>query len=132
MSTAKEPWADEVKEAVAKRAYTLNYEDGVQTRVLPLQSAEGRHVWELKLEMTHSGHEFDLTWFVRWTDAEIDGISFELVAPPTEGATIWSEHFGSLPMFRAASDVLPVFMRGFFVGRESVINRQPAGDPAES
>ena len=58
--------------------------------------------------MTHSGHEFDLTWFVRWTDAEIDGISFELVAPPTEGATIWSEQFGSLPMFRAASDVLPV------------------------
>ena len=130
MSDAKLTWADDVKETVAQRAYTLNYEDGVQTRVLPLQSAEGRHTWELKLEMTHSGHEFDLTWLVRWTDAEIDGIWFDLVAPPNEGATIWSEQFVSIPMFRAASEALPVFMRGFFVGRESV-RRQPAGDPAQ-
>ena len=67
----------------------------------------------------------------RFLGSPIDGIQFELVAPPTEGGTIWSEHFTSLPMFRAASDVLPVFMRGFFVGRESV-GRQPAGDPAKS
>jgi hypothetical protein len=120
MSDTQLTWGDEVKEAVAKRAYSLNYEDGVQTRVLTPESAEGRHSWELKLEMTHAGHEFDLTWIIHWTDAEADGIQFELVAPTTEGGTIWSEHFTSLPVFRAASDVLPVFIRGFFVGRESV------------
>jgi len=120
MSDAKFTWAEEVKEAIAKRAYTLNYEDGVQTRVLPPESAEGRHSWELKLEMTHSGHEFDLTWIIRWTEDEGEGIQFELLAPPTDGGRIWSEHFTSLPIFRSASDTLPVFIRGFFVGRESV------------
>jgi hypothetical protein len=131
MSDAQFPWSDEVKESVAKRAFSLNYEDGVQTRVLPPESAEGRHSWELKLEMTHSGHEFDLTWWVRWTDSEADGIAFELVAPPTEGATLWQEKFTSIPMFRAASDVLPVFIRGYFVGRESV-SRQPAEGQANA
>jgi len=131
MSDAQFPWSDEVKESVAKRAFSLNYEDGVQTRVLPLESADGRHSWELKLEMTHSGHEFDLTWWVRWTDDEAVGIAFELVAPPTEGGTLWQETFTSIPMFRAASDVLPVFIRGYFVGRESV-SRQPAEGQANA
>jgi hypothetical protein len=131
MSDAQFPWSDEVKEAVAKRAFSLNYEDGVQTRVLPLQSAEGRHNWELRLEMTHSGHEFDLTWRVGWTDVEDDGIWFELEAPPNEGATLWREQFTSIAMFRAAADVLPVFIRGYFVGRESV-SRQPMEGQANS
>jgi hypothetical protein len=131
MSDAQVTWSDQVKESVGKRAFSLNYEDGVQTRVLPLVSAEGRHSWELKLEMTHSGHEFDLTWRVGWSEIEAEGIWFELEAPPTEGAMLWREQFTSISRFKAASDVISVFIRGYFVGRESV-SRQPAQGQANS
>ena len=119
MSEAINAWVDEVKEAVAQRAYTLNYEDGVQCRVLTPHSEEGRHTWQIALEMTHSGHAFDLTWSVRWTDSESDGIRFQLIAPETEGGILWDEIFVGVARFSAASDVLPVFIRGYFVGREA-------------
>jgi hypothetical protein len=125
MSQPTETWADEVKETVARRAYTLNYEDGVQCRVLPFRKDEGWHISEICLEMTHAGHPFDLTWFVRWTDDPADAIHFDLVAPPAEGGTLWSEGFVGVPRFAAAAEVIPVFIRGYFVGRESVAP-QPA------
>ena len=119
MSEAKNAWVDDVKESVARRAYTLNYEDGVQCRVLTPRSEEERHTWEVALEMTHSAHPFDLTWSVHWTDSESDGIRLQLIAPEAEGGILWDEVFVGIARFSAASDVLPVFIRGYFVGREA-------------
>jgi hypothetical protein len=125
---AMSPWAAEVKETVAQRAYTLNYEDGVQCRVLPLQSENGRYAWEISLETTHAGQPFDLTWIVRWTDSESNGIELELIAPASEGGTLWHEAFVSVPHFSAAADVVPVFIRGYFVGREAALTQPVEGD----
>ena len=120
MTEAKaNPWPDQVKKVVADRAYSLNYQDGVQCRFMPEGAAEGRHALEIHLEMTHSGHPFDLTWFVRYADDPSEGIEFELVAPPHEGGTLWKEQFFQLEPLRDAAQVLPVFMRGYFVGREA-------------
>ena len=123
-------WAAEVKETVAQRAYTLNYEDGVQCRVLPLKSEEGHHSWEISLETTHSGQPFDLTWLVRWTDSQAGGIELKLIAPDAEGGTLWHEAFVSVPHFSAAADVIPVFIRGYFVGREAALAQAMEGERA--
>lgn len=124
---ATNPWIEEVKQAVTRQAYSLNYDDGVQCRVLPLRQEGEWHVWEISLETTHSGYPFDLTWLVRWTELPSDGIDFELIGTAAEGGSLWHERFISTARFEAAAQVMPVFLRGYFVGRESV-TEQPAGD----
>lgn len=120
MSEATNPWVEEVKQAFTSQAYSLNYEHGVQCQVLPLRQEGEWSIWEINLETTHSGYPFDLTWFVRWTDRPSDGIDFELVGTAAEGGTLWHERFVSTARFSTAAQVLPVFLRGYFVGRKSV------------
>lgn len=115
------PWVEEVKEAVTQRAYALNYDEGVQCRVLPLRSQDGQHTWEIQLDMTHSGNPFDLTWLVYWSDHRSDGIRFELAAPPNGGGVLWGQQLDSVDQLTRNGQVLPVFIRGYFVGRESVL-----------
>ncbi len=114
------PWVEEVEQAVTECAYALNYDEGVQCHVLPLRSQDGQYTWEIQLEMTHSGHPFDLTWLVHWTDHRSDGIRFELAAPPNEGGVLWSQQLDSVDQLTRNGQVLSVFIRGYFVGRESV------------
>ncbi len=112
-------WADQVKTIISDRAYSLNYDEGMQCRFLPVASAEGSNTIEIHLEMTHSGHPFDLTWFVRYADAP-SPIQFDLVAPPGEGGMLWSDSVTTLERLKQEALVLPVFIRGYFVGRRSV------------
>ena len=70
--------------------------------------------------MTHSGQAFDLTWLVKFTDSPDTGIYFELFAPPVGGGNLWTEHYGTVAKLRQDAEALPVFIRGYFVGRNSV------------
>ena len=128
---ATNPWVEEVKQEVARQAYSLNYDDGIQCRVLPLRKEGDWHVWEIKLETTHSGYPFDLDWFVRWTDQPSDGVDFELVGTAVQGGTLWHERFVGSQRFAMAAQVLPVFLRGYFVGRESASAQAAAEAAAE-
>ena len=126
MSDSPSSWAEQVKQVIATRAYSLNYDEGMQCRFMPVKSEAGSHTIEVQLEMTHSGQPFDLTWFVRYADDPSAGIQFELAAPPTEGGVLWTDRYDSLDRLRADAQVLPVFIRGYFVGRKSVV-AAPAG-----
>lgn len=117
--TEPSSWAEQVKAIIADRAYSLNYDEGMQCRFMPVKSEEGRHTIEIHLEMTHSGHPYDLAWFIRYADAQ-GPIEFELVAPPGEGGTLWKERILELDRLKRDAQVLPVFIRGYFVGRNSV------------
>lgn len=119
MSQEASSWVEQVKKVVADRAYTLNYDDGVQSRFMPVQSAEGTHTIEVLLETTHMGHPFDLKWFVKCGDDPSAPIEFEIVAP--EGGVVWSDSLRSLDRLRADSQVIPVFIRGFFAGRAAAL-----------
>ena len=117
--TPPSSWAEQVKKVVAERAYTLNYEDGIQCRFLPLKSEQGAHTIEVLLETTHMGHPFDLSWFVKCADDAAAGIRFELVAPAGEGGMLWQDQYETLDRLRQDAQVLPVFIRGYFVGRSA-------------
>ena len=119
-------WAEQVKKVIADRAYSLNYDEGMQCRFMPVKSEAGSHTIEVQMEMTHSGHPFDLTWRTTHTDDPSGQIVFELIAPPGEGGTLWKDQYDSLERLRADAQVLPVFIRGYFVGRRSVAAATPA------
>ena len=119
-------WAEQVKKIVSDRAYTLNYDVGMQCRFMPVKSEQDAHTIEILMETTHLGHPFDLQWFVKYTNDEDDGIRFEVVAPPGEGGTLWDEHLGSLDRLRAEGLALPAFIRGYFVGRNAMSARAAA------
>lgn len=122
MSETLSSWAEQVKQVIADRAYSLNYDEGMQCRFMPMKSEAGSHTIEVLMEMTHSGHPFDLSWLVRFGDDPSSGIRFELAAPPTEGGTLWKDQYDSLDKLRADAQVVPVFIRGYFVGRKAVTN----------
>ena len=131
MSDSPSSWAEQVKQVIATRAYSLNYDEGIQCRFMPVKSEGGSHTIEVQLEMTHSGHPFDLSWFVKYADDPSAGIRFELVAPPAEGGLLWQDGYDSLDRLRADAQVLPVFIRGYFVGRRSVLAAPtPSGETA--
>ena len=126
MSQGTPSWADQVKKVVSDKAYALNYDVGFQCRFMPIKSEQGRHTIELLMETTHLGHPFDLQWFVRYSDDPGVLIESELVAPGNEGGVLLSEQYESLERLRAAADDMPVFIRGYFVGRSSVLSAPPA------
>ena len=113
-------WTEDVTKAVADRAYTLNYEEGMSCRFRPIPSEDGFRTIEVLLEMTHSGQAFDLTWLVKFTDSPDAGIDCELFAPPVGGGNLWTEHYDTVAKLREDAEALPVFIRGYFVGRNSV------------
>ena len=118
--SAAPAWADQVKKIISDRAFTLNYEVGMQCRFMPMKSEQGAHTIEILMETTHLGHSFDLQWFVKYTDEPAGGIRFELVAPADKGGLLWREEHDSLERLRADAEALPTFIRGYFVGRNSV------------
>ena len=126
MSDSTPSWAEQVKKVIADRAYSLNYDDGIQCRFMPVKSESGSHTIEVLMETTHMGHPFDLQWFVKYGDDPSAGIRFELVAPASEGGLLWRDQYDSLDRLRKDALVLPVFIRGYFVGRSFV----PAAAPA--
>jgi hypothetical protein len=109
MSEATSSWADQVKKVISDRAYSLNYDVGMQCRFMPVKSEQGAHTIEILMETTHLGHPFDLQWFVRYAD---------------EGGLLWREDHQSLDRLRADAEALPVFIRGYFVGRNAVLAAQ--------
>ena len=113
-------WTEDVTKVVADRAYTLNYEVGMSCRFRPIPSEDGSRTIEVLLEMTHSGQEFDLTWLVKFADSPEAGVDFELFAPPIGGGDLWTEHYDSVAKLQDATEALPVFIRGYFIGRNSV------------
>lgn len=119
-------WTEDVTKVVADCAYTLNYEVGMSCRFRQLPSEDGSRTIEVFLEMTHSGQEFDLTWLVKFTDSPDAGIHFELFAPPIGGGNLWVEHRGTVADLRADTRALPVFIRGYFIGRNSVATGEMA------
>jgi hypothetical protein len=124
MSEATSSWADQVKKVISDRAYSLNYDVGMQCRFMPVKSEQGAHTIEILMETTHLGHPFDLQWFVRYADDPSAGIQFELYAPAAEGGLLWREDHQSLDRLRADAEALPVFIRGYFVGRNAVLAAQ--------
>lgn len=133
-------WQDEVRQAVADRAYALNYEEGIQCRVMPStppegeegeegQEQQGPRTMEVYLDLPHGGHPFGLTWMVTYTDRSVDGIAMELVAPTEEGGSLWQTHYATIDRFRTAAHGLPLFINGFFAGRDSVQTEATATDP---
>lgn len=110
-------WTDEIKLALEDRAYSLNYNEGVQCRFRFLPTEDPNRTIEIFLETTHSGHPFDLTWLIRYTDNPAAGIDFELIAPPQEGGMLWKAHHDTVLAMRHDAHAIPVFIRGFFVGR---------------
>jgi hypothetical protein len=119
MSEATSSWAEQVKKVVSDRAFSLNYEVGMQCRFLPVKSEQGSHTIEILMETTHLGHPFDLHWFVKYADDPGAGVRFELVAPPAEGGMLWHEQHDSIDRLRADAEILPAFIRGYFVGRSA-------------
>ena len=113
-------WTEEVTKAVADRAYSLNYEEGMSCRFRPIPSEDGTRSIEIFLEMTHSGQAFDLTWLIKFTDNPDTGIDFELFAPPVGGGTLWAEHCSTVAKLKEDAQAIAVFIRGYFVGRNSV------------
>ena len=126
--TEDNAWTEDVTKVVAARAYSLNYEEGMSCRFRPIPSEDGSRTIEVLLEMTHSGQAFDLTWLVKFTDSPDTGIQFELFAPPVGGGNLWTEHRGTVAELREDAQALPVFIRGYFIGRNSVT----AGEMAEA
>jgi hypothetical protein len=119
-------WAEQVKKVVSDRAFSLNYEVGMQCRFMPIKSDQGSHTIEILMETTHLGHPFDLQWFVRHGEDPAEGIGFELVAPPAEGGTLWSDRYDSLERLRTDAEILPAFIRGYFVGRSAALSAAAA------
>ena len=117
MSEATTSWTEQVKRVVSERAYSLNYDVGMQCRFMPVKSEQGSHTIEILMETTHLGHPFDLQWFVKFADDPSGGIVFEIVVPPAEGGLLWHDQYDSLDRLRADARDLPVFIRGYFVGR---------------
>jgi hypothetical protein len=126
--TEDNAWTEDVTKVVADRAYSLNYEEGMTCGFRPIPSADGSRTIEVLLEMTHSGQAFDLTWLVKFTDSSDTGIHFELFAPPVGGGNLWTEHRGTVAELMEDAQALPVFIRGYFIGRNSVA----AGEIAEA
>ena len=113
-------WTEDVTKVVADRAYTLNYEEGMSCRFRPIPSEDRSRTIEILLEMTHSGQAFDLTWLVKFSDDPATGIDFELFAPPIGGGNLWVEHHDAVSTFKEDAQAISVFIRGYFVGRNSV------------
>lgn len=111
------PWSDQIKVALEDRAYSLNYAEGVQCRFRELPVENGLKTIEIFLETTHMGYPFDLTWLTRYTDDPTRGIDFELSAPADEGGLLWQAQHDSVQKFREDAHAIPIFIRGFFVGR---------------
>ena len=128
MSEQTSAWLEQIKKVIADRAYTLNYDDGVQSRFMPPKSENGQHTIEVLLETTHMGHPFDLTWFVKCGDDASTPIKFEIVSP--EGGTVWSETTKNVDKLRWDAWVIPVFIRGYFAGRETAL--KAAAEKAEA
>jgi hypothetical protein len=129
MSEGTSSWAEQVKKVVSDRAFTLNYEVGMQCRFMPMKSEQGAHTIEILMETTHFGHPFDLQWFVRYADDAAAGIRFQLVAPPAEGGMLWNDLYESLDRLKAEAEILPAFIRGYFVGRQAALSAQTAPSP---
>jgi hypothetical protein len=127
MSEQTSAWVEQIKKIIADRAYTLNYDDGVQSRFMPARTEGGQHVIEVLLETTHMGHPFDLKWLVTCGDDASAPIRFEIVSP--EGGVVWRETHRSVDKLRWDAQVIPTFIRGFFAGRASVADK-PAEAPA--
>ncbi len=111
------PWVDQVKTALGDRAYSLNYSEGMQCRYRELPLDGATRTIEIFLETTHAGHPFDLTWLTRCTDDPASGIDFDLSAPANEGGVLWQAHHDTLLGFRGDAHAIPVFIRGYFLGR---------------
>ena len=119
MSEQKSAWREQITKIIADRAYTLNYDDGVQSRFMPIKSENGQNTIEVLLETTHMGHPFDLTWFVKFGDDPSALMTFEIVSP--EGGTVWNEKTHNPDKLRWDAHVIPVFIRGYFAGRETAL-----------
>lgn len=134
MSDPQQPdplgWPEQVEKIVADRAYTLNYEDGLQCRFAPIRSEGGVHTVEIFLETSHSGDPFDLLWFVKCGDDASVPIRFEVVAPDAEGAVLWRDDFATLDRLRRNAEALPIFIRGYFAGRKAGLAAASAKGPA--
>jgi hypothetical protein len=122
-------WAEQVKKVVSDRAFSLNYEVGMQCRFMPVKAEQGSHTIEILMETTHLGHPFDLQWFTRCADDPSAGIGFELVAPAAEGGTLWNDRYDSLERLRIEAENLPAFIRGYFVGRNAALAASAAASP---
>ena len=48
--SATPAWADQVKKIVSDRAFTLNYDVGMQCRFMPVKSEQGAHTIEILME----------------------------------------------------------------------------------
>jgi hypothetical protein len=81
------------------------------------------------METTHLGHPFDLQWFVKYADDPGAGIRFELVAPRAEGGVLWNDQYDSLDRLRVDAEVLPAFIRGYFVGRNAALSTSASPSP---
>lgn len=110
-------WIDQVTVALEDRAYSLNYNEGVQCRYRKLPMEGAIHTIEIFLETTHAGHPFDLTWLTRFSEDPGAGIDFDLSAPANEGGLLWRAHHDTVEAFRLDAHAMPVFVRGFFIGR---------------
>lgn len=120
-------WKTEVEEIVAKQAYALNYEYGITSRVLPIREDGDSYVLPVALDLTHSSHEFDMVWSVRFGQDAAAGLSAQLVGPEEEGGEVWEESYWTADDFRKAVAGIPWLVRGFFAGRAT----RPATDSAE-
>lgn len=112
-------WKEEVEEVIAKQAYAMNYEHGITCRVLPTRSEEGTHSMQVALDLTHSGYEFDLDWFLRFSDDRSAGVTSRLVAAEEQGGNVREEGHWTVEDLRKAAAGMPYFVHGFFAGRRS-------------
>jgi nitroreductase len=113
----KPDWKSQIEEAVAKQALAMNYEYGITCRVMPLRSENGTHTATLSLDLTHSGHDFDLEWAVSFGDRPEDGLRSRLLGPEAIGRTLSDDSHRSLDELRRALAGLPYLVQGFFTGR---------------
>lgn len=120
----------EIEEILAKQALALNYEYGMTSRIMATESAEGSHMIQLMLDLTHSSLDFDMVFIVRFGDDASGGISWELVAPDHAGGKVWADVHRGVDDFRKAVTGLPYYVQGFFAGRaarDAVASQTPGG-----
>jgi hypothetical protein len=120
----------EIEETLAKQALALNYEYGMTSRIMATESAQGTHMIQLMLDLTHSSLDFDMVFIVRFADEPSKGITWELVAPDNVGGKVWTEVHRGLEDFKRAVAGLPFYVQGFFAGRaakDAVATQTPGG-----
>jgi len=114
-------WGQEVEEILVQHANAMNYEHGMQCRILPPREEDGVKTYPLALDLSHGMYDLDLEWILSYALDGSNGVQSKLLTPEDAGGiTLLDVNYPSAEDFRGALPGLPHFIHGFFAGRSSM------------